>query len=64
MGSWHRMDLRASSYAMGLMADTTPAWREVYSRVLDELVYRFTGYWAAKRSGSGNLNRGISGIAA
>ena len=46
--SWHRMDLRESSYAMGLMADTTPAWREVYSRVLDELVYRFTGYWAAK----------------
>ncbi len=46
--SWHRMDLRESSYAMGLMADTTPAWREVYSRVLDELVSRFTGYWAAK----------------
>ncbi len=48
MSSWHRMDLKESSYAMGLMADTTPAWREVYSRVLDELVYRFTGYWAAK----------------
>ena len=46
--SWHRMDLRESSYAMGLMADTTPAWREVYSGVLDELVSRFTGYWAAK----------------
>jgi hypothetical protein len=42
------MDLRESSTAMGLMADTTPAWREVYGRVLDELVYRFTGYWAAK----------------
>jgi hypothetical protein len=47
-GSWHRMDLRESSYAMGLMADTTPAWREVYGRILDELVVRFTGYWAAK----------------
>ena len=33
---------------MGLMADTTPAWREVYSTILDELAFRFTGYWAAK----------------
>ncbi len=46
--SWHRFDLLDSSYAMALMADTTPAWREVYSRVLDELAYRHTGYWAAK----------------
>ena len=47
-GSWHRMDLWASMYAMVLMADTTPAWREVYGRVLDELAFRHTGYWAAK----------------
>ena len=46
--SWHRMDLRQSSYALPLMADRTPAWREVYSRILDELLTRFTGYWAAK----------------
>jgi hypothetical protein len=33
---------------MVLMADATPAWREVYSEILDELVSRHTGYWAAK----------------
>ena len=47
-GSWHRMDLWASMYAMVLMADTTPAWREVYGRVLNELAFRHTSYWAAK----------------
>ena len=46
--SWHRFDLIESSYAVALMADATPAWREVYSRVLDELIHRHTGYWAAK----------------
>ena len=46
--SWHRFDLIEASYGMGLMADTTPAWREVYSTILDELAFRFTGYWAAK----------------
>ena len=45
--SWHRMDLRGSSYAIPLMSDTTPAWREVYGKVLDELLHRHTGYWAA-----------------
>ena len=29
----------------------TPAWREVYGRILDELVFRHTGWWAA-RTGS------------
>ena len=46
--SWHRMDLLQSSFSIVLMADRTPAWREVYGRVLDELISRFTGYWAAK----------------
>src|SRR5256885_2026568 len=32
MLSWHRFDLIDSSYAVALMADITPAWREVYSR--------------------------------
>jgi hypothetical protein len=48
MLSWHRFDLVDSAYAMGLMSDTTPAWREIYVRVLDELAWRHTGYWAAK----------------
>jgi hypothetical protein len=33
---------------MPLMADMTPAWREVYATILDALVFRYTGYWAAK----------------
>lgn len=48
MLSWHRFDLIDSAYAMALMSDVTPAWREPYARVLDELVSRHTGYWAAK----------------
>ena len=48
MRSWHRMDLVQSSFAMVDMADRTPAWREVYGRILDELVIRYTGYWAPK----------------
>jgi hypothetical protein len=47
MTSWHRFDLVDSSYAMALMSDRTPAWREVYSRVLDELVARHTSWWSA-----------------
>jgi hypothetical protein len=29
------------------MADVTPAWREVYTRIADELVGRYTTFWAA-----------------
>ena len=43
-GSWHRMDLERASFAIPLMADTTPAWRELYGKILDELLYRHTGY--------------------
>ncbi len=42
-----RFDLSESSYGIAIMADQTPAWREVYSRILDELVSRHTTYWAA-----------------
>ncbi|MGE0556080.1 MAG: hypothetical protein AB7R55_21840 [Gemmatimonadales bacterium] len=42
-----RFDLSESAYAVGIMADRTPAWREVYGRILDELVRRHTTYWAA-----------------
>ncbi len=48
MLSWRRFDLIESTYAVALMADQTPAWREVYARVLDELVFRHTGWWAAE----------------
>lgn len=45
--SYPRFDLADSSYAVMLMADQTPAWREVYSRIMDELATRHTAYWAA-----------------
>jgi len=45
---WHRFDLIDSTYAVALMADRTPAWRDVYGRVLDELIFRHTGWWAAR----------------
>jgi len=47
MLSWHRFDLVDSSYAVALMSHRTPAWREVYTQILDELVTRHTSWWAA-----------------
>jgi hypothetical protein len=47
MCTFPRFDLSETSYALPLMADQTPAWREVYSRIADELVGRYTTYWAA-----------------
>lgn len=40
-----RADALKSSYAMGLMAERTPAWREVYDRIFDELIFRYTSWW-------------------
>jgi Linalool dehydratase/isomerase len=47
MLSFPRFDLLDSSYAMALMADTTPAWREIYSSILDQLLERYGTYWGA-----------------
>jgi hypothetical protein len=47
MCSFPRFDLSETSYALPLMAEQTPAWREVYTRIADELVGRYTTYWAA-----------------
>jgi hypothetical protein len=47
MASWHRFDLVESSYAIGIMAHTTPAWRERYIAILDQLIERHTGWWSA-----------------
>jgi hypothetical protein len=46
--SWQRFDLLKSCYALPLLCDRTPAWREVYGRILDELITRYTGYWTAR----------------
>ena len=47
MMNFPRFDLGESSYALGVMADMTPAWREVYSTILEQLVERHLTYWAA-----------------
>ena len=47
MLSFPRFDLSESSYALGIMADQTPAWREVYADILDGLAERHITFWAA-----------------
>jgi hypothetical protein len=45
--SYGRFDLSFSAYGILLMADQTPAWREVYTRITDEFAKRFPTYWGA-----------------
>ncbi len=45
--SYGRFDLSYSGYGLLLMADQTPAWREAYIRIADELTRRFPTYWGA-----------------
>ena len=45
--SYPRFDLQDSSYAVLVMADQTPAWREVYTRIADGLATRYPTYWGA-----------------
>ena len=45
--SYGRFDLSFSSYALLLMADQTPAWREVYTQIADGLASRYPTYWGA-----------------
>jgi linalool dehydratase/isomerase-like protein len=47
VNSYGRFDLQASANALLLMADQTPAWREVYTRIADGLASRFPTYWGA-----------------
>ncbi|MFT5173883.1 MAG: hypothetical protein ACI8W7_002067 [Gammaproteobacteria bacterium] len=47
MLSFPRFDLSESSYALLFMANRTPAWREVYTQILDKLIERHTTHWAA-----------------
>ena len=37
MLNWHRFDLSESSFNLALMSDATPAWREVYSDLLERM---------------------------
>jgi hypothetical protein len=42
-----RFDLHETGYVLPVMCDMTPAWREVYTRIADELVGRYTTFWSA-----------------
>jgi hypothetical protein len=41
-----RFDLHETGYVLPVMCDVTPAWREVYTRIADELVGRYTTFWS------------------
>ena len=45
--SYGRFDLSYSAYSLLIMADKTPAWREVYTRIADELATRYPTHWGA-----------------
>lgn len=45
--SYGRFDLSFSAYGILMMADQTPAWREAYSRMTDEMAKRYPTYWGA-----------------
>ena len=47
MLNFPRFDLSESSYALAMMADITPAWRESYTHIMNELIQRHTTFWAA-----------------
>ncbi|MGH9000888.1 MAG: hypothetical protein ACRDY7_16020 [Acidimicrobiia bacterium] len=42
-----RFDLHETGYVLPVMCDITPAWREAYTRIADELVGRYTTFWSA-----------------
>ena len=47
MSSFQRFDLHEASYPLGLLAEKTPAWREVYANILDKLTERYITFWGA-----------------
>ena len=47
MCSLGRFDLHETGYVLPVMCDITPAWREAYTRIADELVTRHTSFHAA-----------------
>ncbi|WP_028932365.1 hypothetical protein [Pseudonocardia spinosispora] len=40
-----RFDLSEMAYTLPIMMESTPAWREVYVRIADELLWRYTSFW-------------------
>ncbi|MFJ3762632.1 hypothetical protein [Streptomyces sp. NPDC090080] len=47
MCSFPRFDLHYMAYVLPVMLEATPAWREAYTRIADELIRRYTSFWGA-----------------
>lgn len=47
MCAFPRFDVAEMAYVLPMMLEATPAWREVYVRVLDELTWRYVSFWGA-----------------
>ena len=47
MCAFPRWDAAMMSYALPMMLEATPAWREGYTRILDELIRRYVSFWGA-----------------
>src|SRR5207244_12715301 len=47
LASWPRFDLIESANVLALLADLTPAWRELYVDILDRLIRRYVTWWGA-----------------
>lgn len=47
MTSFPRFDLHEIGYPIAILANQTPAWREVYAEILEQCAARYTTHWAA-----------------
>jgi hypothetical protein len=47
MCSFPRFDLPYTAYVLPVMIEATPAWREAYVRIADEVTHRYTTFWGA-----------------
>jgi hypothetical protein len=47
MCAFPRFDVAYMAYVLPVMLEATPAWREVYTRIADELIRRYTSFWGA-----------------
>jgi hypothetical protein len=47
MCAFPRFDLAEMGYVLPVMLEATPAWREAYTRIADELIRRYVTFWGA-----------------
>jgi hypothetical protein len=45
MCAFPRFDIAEMAYVLPMMLEATPAWREGYTRILDELARRYVSFW-------------------